>query len=306
MTTHDMDTPELRELALFAGGGGGLYGSHLLGWRPVCAVEWEPSAQQMLIARQRDGTFPPFAIWDDVRSFDGTAWRGAVDVVTGGFPCQPFSVAGKRQAGDDLRNGWPDTARIIGEVVPGIAYLENVPGLIAGAHGYGRTVLGDLADLGFDAVWATAHAAGVGAPHHRARVWILAWRSGDDQVRGWLAQYRGVVDRARAVRQRGSDRRGAERRGDRLLPARVGAAGAFADPDEERREEHWIGVSASQADRPAGWAGPWSSEPLVDRVDHGVADRRHRLAALGNGQVPLAMAHTFIRLADRAARVELT
>lgn len=303
---YDMDTPRLRELALFAGGGGGLWGSHLLGWRPVCAVEWERSAQQILIARQRDGIFPPFPVWDDVCTFDGGPWRGRVDVVTGGFPCQPFSVAGKRQAGDDLRNGWPDTARIIGEVGPGIAYLENVPGLITGAHGYGRTVLGDLADMGFDAVWATAHAAGVGAPHHRARVWVLAWRPGDSQVRGWLAQYRGVVERARALRQRGSGGRGAERRGDRLLPTGVGASHPLADTDKERRKEHWISCSPSQAHRPTGWAGTWATEPRVDRMDHGVAHRRHRLAALGNGQVPIAMAHTFIRLADRVAGIELT
>ena len=258
----------------------------------------------MLLARQADGTLPPFDLWDDVRSFDGREWRGRVDVLTAGFPCQPFSVAGKRAAGDDMRNGWPDTARIIGELGCPLAVLENVPGLVTGSHGYIGRVLSDLADLGYDAVWDCMEAAAAGAPHHRARLWILAWRPGDGAVRGWLAQCRRVVDGARGLRQRGPDRRADVPR-DRLLPQGVGAAGALADAHEERQQEHWIGVSASTQHRPTGWAGTWAAEPVVDRVDHGVADRRDRLAALGNGQVPIAMAYAVMRLAERAAREEL-
>jgi len=81
-------------LALFAGAGGGILGGHLLGWRTVCAVEWEPYPASVLLARQNDGILPPFPIWDDVQTFDGKPWRGIVDVVSGGFPCQDISVAG--------------------------------------------------------------------------------------------------------------------------------------------------------------------------------------------------------------------
>jgi hypothetical protein len=88
----------LRELALFAGAGGGILGGHLLGWRCVCAVEWEPYPAGVLIARQNEGFLPPFPIWDDVRTFDGKPWRGVVDVVSGGFPCQDISAAGKGRA----------------------------------------------------------------------------------------------------------------------------------------------------------------------------------------------------------------
>jgi len=84
----------VRELALFAGAGGGILGGHLLGWRTVCAVEWEPYAACVLVARQNDGLLPPFPIWDDIQSFRGETWRGIVDVVSGGFPCQDISVAG--------------------------------------------------------------------------------------------------------------------------------------------------------------------------------------------------------------------
>ena len=84
----------VNELALFAGAGGGILGGHLLGWRTVCAVEWEPYPASVLCARQNDGFLPPFPIWDDVQTFDGKPWRGIVDVVSGGFPCQDISVAG--------------------------------------------------------------------------------------------------------------------------------------------------------------------------------------------------------------------
>ena len=84
----------MNELALFAGAGGGILGGKLLGWRTVCAVEWEPYPASVLCARQNDGILPPFPIWDDVQTFDGKPWRGIVDVVSGGFPCQDISSAG--------------------------------------------------------------------------------------------------------------------------------------------------------------------------------------------------------------------
>ena len=84
----------MNELALFAGAGGGILGGHLLGWRTVCAVEWEQYPACVLAARQNDGLLPPFPIWDDVQTFDGNPWRGIVDVVSGGFPCQDISAAG--------------------------------------------------------------------------------------------------------------------------------------------------------------------------------------------------------------------
>ena len=85
----------MNELALFAGAGGGILGGHLLGWRTVCAVEWEAYPASILCARQNDGFLPPFPIWDDVQTFDGKPWAEIVDVVSGGFPCQDISAAGK-------------------------------------------------------------------------------------------------------------------------------------------------------------------------------------------------------------------
>ena len=103
---------------------------------------------------------------------DGKPWRGIVDVVSAGFPCQPFSVAGRKRGADDSRNLWPDTIRIIREVGPRFALLKNVPHLLA--HDYYGEVLGDLAEAGFDAQWGIVSASELGAPHRRERIWVLA------------------------------------------------------------------------------------------------------------------------------------
>lgn len=162
----------MRELALFAGGGGGILGGKLLGWRTVCAVEVAPYCRSILLARQRDGMLDPFPIWDDVRTFDGRAWRGAVDVVSGGFPCQDISTAGKGAGIDGERSGlWGEMARIIREVRPRFAFVENSPTLTSrGLH----RVLGDLAEMGMDARWGVLGADDCGAHHQRKRIWILA------------------------------------------------------------------------------------------------------------------------------------
>ena len=181
----------MNELALFAGAGGGILGGKLLGWRTVCAVEWEPYPASVLCARQNDGILPPFPIWDDVQTFDGKPWRGIVDVVSGGFPCQDISSAGGGAGITGSRSSmWKHMARIIGEVRPQYAFIENSPMLnIRGLE----TVLCDLAALGFDARWGVVSAADVGAPHLRERIWIRAEQRNflphaNDRGLGWGEQ----------------------------------------------------------------------------------------------------------------------
>ena len=162
----------MRELALFAGAGGGILGGKLLGWRTVCAVEWEPYAAGVLAQRQNDKVLEPFPIWDDVQTFDGRPWAGSIDVVSGGFPCQDISTAGKRAGIDGQRSGmWKHMARVVGEVRPAFVFVENSPALTFRGLG---TVLGDLAEMGFDAAWGVLSAADFGAPHLRERIWIVA------------------------------------------------------------------------------------------------------------------------------------
>ena len=162
----------MNELALFSGAGGGILGGHLLGWRTICAVEWDAYAAGVLISRQNDGVLPPFPIWDDVCTFDGRPWKGRVDVISGGFPCQDISSAGKGAGIEGKRSGmWFQMARVIREVGPRFVFVENSPLLTR--RGLNR-VLGDLAAMGYDARWGVLGAVDAGAPHKRDRIWIVA------------------------------------------------------------------------------------------------------------------------------------
>jgi DNA (cytosine-5)-methyltransferase 1 len=169
----------LNELALFAGAGGGILGGHLLGWRTVCAVEWDAYAAAVLVARQNDRCLPPFPIWDDVQTFDGLPWRGIIDIVSGGFPCQDISVAGKGAGiSGEKSSMWQHMARIIGEVRPQFAFVENSPMLTSRGLG---DVLGDLAEMGYDSQWGIFSAREAGAPHVRERIFILAADNDSDR-----------------------------------------------------------------------------------------------------------------------------
>ena len=115
-------------LSLCSGAGGLDLGLAIAipGYRAVGHVERETFAAATLVARMEDASLDRAVVWDDVGTFDGRPWRGAVDIVTAGYPCQPFSVAGKRRGADDPRHLWPHVARIIGEVEPPFVFLENV------------------------------------------------------------------------------------------------------------------------------------------------------------------------------------
>ena len=167
----------MNELALFAGAGGGILGAKLLGWRTVCAVEIDAYNRDVLLARQRDGILPRFAIWDDVTTFDGKPWRGLVDIITGGFPCQDISSAGSGDGLDGERSGlWREMARIVGEVSPRYVLVENSPNLTGRGLG---TVCGDLAAMGYDARWGVLGARHAAAIHKRDRIWILAYTASE-------------------------------------------------------------------------------------------------------------------------------
>jgi DNA (cytosine-5)-methyltransferase 1 len=183
-------TLPLHELALFAGAGGGILGGKLLGWKCVCAVEWDAYARDVLVARQNDGCLYPFPIWDDIQTFDGAPWRGRVDVVSGGFPCQDISAAGSGAGIEGERSGmWKHMARVVGEVRPRFVLVENSPMLVG--RGLGM-VLADLAAMGYDARWGIVGAHHAGAPHKRDRIWIVATDSTLDAGDQWRAECAGL------------------------------------------------------------------------------------------------------------------
>jgi DNA (cytosine-5)-methyltransferase 1 len=171
-------------MSLFSGYGGFTLALRLAGLntRTVCYVEWDRYCQELLQQRFRDDppTLDPAPIWDDIKSFDGRPWCGTVDILSAGFPCQPHSNAGLRKLArglSDDRDLWPDTLRIVGEVGPGLVILENVPGILVGGDGrppYGGTVVGQLAEVGYNCRWECLSAADAGAPHLRQRWWLMA------------------------------------------------------------------------------------------------------------------------------------
>nr|WP_242486398.1 DNA cytosine methyltransferase [Pseudomonas sp. TH03] len=248
-----------------------------MGWRTVCAVERDAYAAQILAQRQTDGLLPTFPIWSDVCSFDGRRWRGIIDVVSGGFPCQDISAAGNGTGINGARSGlWREMARIISEVRPELVYLENSPLLV----GRGLAlVLGELAEMGYDAQWCIVSASDVGAPHKRDRTWLVAYsneigRSG----RHWESRTKRWVKPENCSRTDLAD--AGSKYGERFVACRSDAQ-----------------VRCRPLERSTGPCGNgfrrWPAEPGMGRVADGVAHRMDRLKALGNGQVPRVAARAF-------------
>jgi DNA (cytosine-5)-methyltransferase 1 len=163
--------PQLNVLSLFAGIGGIELGLERAGMRTVGQVELDPYCQRVLANH-----WPEVPRHDDVRT--AVEWwaskeRPAVDVVCGGFPCQPFSTAGLRSGTADERWGWPWMADVVRAVRPRYIFVENVAALLDDSRAFGW-LLGDLASLGFDAEWAVLRASDLGAPHRRERVYVVA------------------------------------------------------------------------------------------------------------------------------------
>lgn len=287
----------MNELALFAGAGGGVLGAHLLGWRTVCAVEKEPYCREVLLRRQQDGVLPLFPIWDDCNTFDGNAWSGIVDVVTAGFPCQPFSVAGKQAAGDDERNGWPATLRIVNEVGPRFVLLENVPGLLSAGNGYLGQVLGDLAEIGYDSVWDCFPASAIGAPHERDRLWVLAYT--DSSAVAKRGQH-AIDAQAGSSRKDNTPRSGHDGGQGCLSCSGETEGGNLSHTDSAQRQGGRVPLRASAQHADTGGAGWWQAEPAVDRVVDGLAHRMDRLKALGNGQVASVVPFAWHQLRAKA------
>lgn len=289
----------------------------LLGHTCVCAVEIEPYCRKVLLQRQRDGILPKFPIWDDVRTFDGKPWRGKVDIICGGFPCQDISCAGKGAGIDGERSGlWSEFARIISEVRPRYAFVENSPMLAV--RGLGR-VLGDLSEIGYDAEWCVMGADDCGAPHRRKRMWILAnsrygCRERNLRIKGERlceqnAETFGIPDADSIVRPSEISNTVANANSVRKLQSqgpvekfgrRTCYGGENMDNSKmSRQQSRTLGQGQVQSWRSCTW---WDRDPAdqdgafesqLGRVADGVANRVDRLKAIGNGQVPLVAATAF-------------
>lgn len=314
----------MRVLDLFAGIGGFTIGLEKAGFETVAFCEIEPYAQKVLRKN-----WPGVKIYDDVRGI--TAERLAadgigVDVITGGFPCQDISVAGKGAGIEGERSGlWSECARLIGELRPRYAIFENVTNLLNGERGdWFKRVLGDISALGYDAEWHCIPASAIGAHHHRDRVWIMAYPA---SARGQAFSADRVGDDYRPC---GDERQFARAGQQEILLANTDCDDGrrryrAKSPRWESRVESWcsgkgqsvatasedvadtlcsrgsIGISTPRHGekrnaeitdhlgnrlRRREGADYWSVEPDVGRVVDGVPDRAHRLKCLGNAVVP--------------------
>ncbi len=310
-------------LALCAGVGGLELGIRLAvpTARTVCYVEREAVAATILVARMEDGLLDEAPIWDDVGTFDGKPWRGLVDCITGGYPCQPFSSAGRRRGTDDPRHLWPHFARIIREVGPRLCFFENVDAHLTLGYAIVRT---ELVELGFRVAEGLYTAAEVGAPHLRKRLFIMAHSEGgrasrqsacDENARMGLARSREVGPVADTSGDGGRHPSGRKRRppnpwdgGETLADAQHGRR----DGGARKLGQGWGGESErgglpNANSQPPQWppeqreeCNYWSVEPDVGRVAHGVAARVDRLRACGNGVVPAVAARAWRELSSLA------
>ena len=177
-----MDGERMNELALFAGAGGGLLASQLLGWRTVAAVEYSTWNAGVLAQRQNDGILEPFPIWDDVRTFDGSQFRGVIDVVSGGFPCQAFSKAARGRNIAE-KNLWPEMFRVICDVEPRYVFGENVSRKAI------DKACDDLESVGYETKAISLSTADLGGDHIRERFWLLAYADDHGELlRGFDAE----------------------------------------------------------------------------------------------------------------------
>jgi|TARA_R110001599_G_scaffold169928_2_gene359938 DNA (cytosine-5)-methyltransferase 1 len=260
---------KLRTLDLFAGIGGFSLGLHRTGgFETVAFVERDDYAQKVLAKN-----FLDVPIFDDVRTFDADG-LGRIDVITGGFPCQPWSVAGKREGHLDTqdRDLWPKMASIIEELQPKWVIGENVQGFVNEPMGLART-LADLESIGYQSTYWILPAAGVGAPHRRNRVFILAHtrhgRRGDIRVTE-KGQYPQRERSTNTDSVSGSSKQP-------LLVAHTDSP--LSERNERAKRSEQERANNSQLSR-------WATEPDICRVAHGIPRRVDRLRCLGNAIVP--------------------
>ena len=262
---------EIKVLDLFSGIGGFSLGLEAAGpFRTVAFCEREPFCQAVLRKH-----WPDTPIYDDVRTID-TDGLGRIDLICGGFPCQPWSVAGKQRGAADDRDLWPVMASLIKDIRPQWVIGENVRGFINEPLGLQRS-LSDLESIGYSAVPFVIPAGAVSAPHRRDRAWIVAYADRAGQHTG-----QGGKQNCRNKARHDTGRRGAD------VADASSTRGAAGLPGQDERQKRHAEKPNHRSHRQFRWSASdnWATEPDVGRVADGVPNRAHRLKALGNAVVP--------------------
>jgi len=283
---------------LFAGiGGFGVSGSRF-GIRPVWASEIEPYA--IRVYRKH---FPEVRMVGDLTTWEPDPATDRVDLITGGFPCQPASTAGRRQGTDDVRWLWPAYARIIRLLRPRYVLAENVSGLRSVNDGKAfEEVLTDLDALGYDAEWESIPASAVGAPHQRDRIWIVAYPRGFGRREdaGGPPPHEGADEGRPPEDHHVADGDG-QGGGAGLVAGSEGQFDMFGGPKNHDPGEFFVFDGAAEAlalFRKTRGREQWGAEPDVPRVAARVPDRVHRLRCLGNAIVPLVAEFVMSRIIE--------
>jgi DNA (cytosine-5)-methyltransferase 1 len=274
--------------------------------KTVCYVEGEAFAVQHLIKKMEEGRLDHAPIWSNLITFDGSKWRGKVDLITGGFPCQPFSYAGSQKGTEDERHLWPHVSRIISEIRPKYIFLENVPGVIKWIL---PDILGELSKMGYDASWCVIRASDAGAPHRRAR-WFL-WASNTNGFK-WSTN-------ERKPNTKTNRRNNIEGLGENVSNSHIERWNENKFESQKGKQSHVIGscenLSNTNSSREQGskckilndqekrgkenagkfnqkdfirgkFTDHWEIEPSMGRLVDGASDWVDKLRILGNGVVP--------------------
>ena len=274
-------------LDLFSGIGG--ISLALKPWvRTVCYVEIDRYCQAVLMSRMRSGDLEHAPIWDDIKTFDPRPWIGKVDIVSGGFPCQDISTAGKGAGLDEKRSGlFFEIIRVSSIIKPAFIFLENVPAILGRG---GETVISEIASLGYDTRWGILSAYDVGAPHLRKRWWCLAYAGRTEWRTSPTSRDEPHGDHAR--RKEAPSGTG-ERCQDVADTSQQSGDGSNDHGERQSRQVSEFGDSFEETRSFGGW---WSTEPDVGRVANGVPFRVDRLKGLGNSVVPACAREAFKRL----------
>lgn len=255
MNSNDMDHPAVTHISLCSGYGGIDLGLRrcVAGLRTIAYSEIEAFACELLLARMESGQLDAAPIWTDLKRFPWDQFRDRVGILSGGYPCQPFSAAGKRLGKDDPRHLWPFIADGIGRMRPSVCFFENVEGHISLGL---STVVSDLGELGYKVSWGIFSAAEVGAPHGRKRVFILAHRKGEG-----LERYDQLFAGCRQPRWQSSEQAGqiigSNRSGKTMADAASGRSKGLPDGNAESAYAFPCGPWPSRPGQPQhGWEPP--------------------------------------------------
>lgn len=277
---------------LFSGFGGITLG--LSQWvRPLAYCEIERYPQAILLSRMAEGKLPNAPIWDDVRTLDGKEFRGKVDIIYGGFPCQDISLAGRGAGLAGERSGlFFEVMRLAKEIQPIFIFLENVQGIRTRGL---DTVIEELTKAGYDCRWTMLSAAEVGAPHKRER-WFLLAKSTSERWQGQLRESGIAVGGRGEMQGEGSSQAGSLGR-----CSDVGSTLANANRTRLEVGLSECGNDAKELPSAIGGGGSngesfrrdWPTDAGILRVSHGTKHRVERIRAIGGGVVPAQVEKAF-------------